>query len=189
MRAMSVAQQMTADEYLRLPEEHFPRGTQLIDGEVVMTEASLRHQLVVGEIYGRLWQWMRAGPGRGQVVLPLDVRLDDRNVFAPDILWYAEAHVPARDRGRPSPIPDLAVEVRSPSTWRRDVGVKKAVYEQQGLPELWLVDTVAERVLVLRRSSAQAATFESAIELGRGEALTSPLLAGFALAISELFED
>jgi hypothetical protein len=28
-----------------------------------------------------------------------------------------------------------------------------------------------------------------ALELGRGESLTSPLLAGFALAIGELFED
>ena len=189
MRAMSVAQQMTADGYLRLPEEHFPRGTQLIDGEVVMNERSLRHQLVVGEIYGRAVQWMWAGPGRGLVVLPLDVRLDDRNVSAPDILWYAEAHVPARDSGRPSPIPDLAVEVRSPSTWRRDIGVKKAVYEQRGLPELWLVDTVAERVLVFRRSSPHAATFDIALELARDESLSSPLLAGFALAIGELLED
>jgi hypothetical protein len=43
--------------------------------------------------------------------------------------------------GRIESLPDLAVEVRSPSTWRYDVGKKKATYERGGLPELWPVDT------------------------------------------------
>lgn len=37
--------------------------------------------------------------------------------------------------------PQLAVEVRSESTWRFDVGPKKRVYEEAGLGEQWLVDT------------------------------------------------
>ena len=86
-------------------------------------------------------------------------------------------------------LPDIAVEVRSPSTWRRDRKIKKPVYEQQGLPELWLVDTVAECVLVSRRSSPEAATFDVELTVARGEMLTSPLLPGFALALDELFND
>ena len=44
-------------------------------------------------------------------------------------------------------MPDIAVEVRSPSTWRYDIGAKKSGYERRGLPELWLVDTRADEVL------------------------------------------
>ena len=77
--------------------------------------------------------------------------------------------------------------MRSPSTWRSDRTIKKPVYEQQGLPELWLVDTVAERVLVCRRSSPLAATFDIELIVSRGETLTSPLLPGFALSLDELF--
>lgn len=54
---------------------------------------------------------------------------------------------------RPQPIPDIAAEIRSPSTWRHDIGPKKAHYEQYGLPEPWLVDTAADEVIVYRRST------------------------------------
>jgi len=47
-------------------------------------------------------------------------------------------------------------EVRSASTSRYDIGAKKAAHERAGLPELWLVDTAADEVLVFRRSSPQA---------------------------------
>lgn len=187
MRPMTVAQRMNADEYLRLPEEWFPRGTQLIAGEVVMHDPLPLHQYVLSDVHTALVIWTRAAPGRGRATLALDVRLDTRNVYLPDVMWYAEGRAPRRDGGRPSPIPDLAVEVRSPSTWRRDRTVKKPVYEQQGVPELWLVDTVAERVLLHRRSSPRAARFDVTLTIERGESLTSPLLPGFALALDELF--
>ena len=53
-------------------------------------------------------------------------------------------------------LPDLAIEIRSPSTWRYDIGAKKSVYEREGLPELWLVDGDANVVLVFRRSAPGA---------------------------------
>jgi Uma2 family endonuclease len=65
--------------------------------------------------------------------------------------------------------------------------VKKARYEQHGLPELWLVDTAADAVIVFRRSVASAPTFDVSLELARGDVLTSPLLPGFELALDELF--
>jgi Uma2 family endonuclease len=184
---MSAAQQMTADEYLRLPEEWFPRGTQLIAGEVVMNDPLPLHQYVVQDLLVALAAWTRAEPGRGRVTLPLEVRLDERNVYVPDLLWYAAGRAPGRDGRRPSPIPGIVVEVRSPSTWRRDRSIKRPVYEQQGLPELWLVDTVSESVLVYRRSSPRAPRFDVTLTIVRGESLTSPLLPGFALALDELF--
>jgi Uma2 family endonuclease len=84
-------------------------------------------------------------------------------------------------------MPDLAVEVRSPSTWRYDVGAKKAGYERHGLPELWLVDTAAEAVLVFRRSDPAALAFDVALELVAGERLASPLLPGLGVDVAELF--
>jgi len=106
-------------------------------------------------------------------------------VYAPDLLWYGNG--PIDECGRPYPIPDLAVEVRSPSTWRYDLGTKKANCERYGLRELWLVDTNGACVLVYRRSRPDAHTFDVELELSREHALTSPLLPGFALALEELF--
>jgi len=81
----------------------------------------------------------------------------------------------------------LPWRVRSPSTWRYDIGAKKAAYECHGLPELWLVDTAAEVVLVFRRSAQDARAFDQALELDRDGRLASPLLPGFQLAVTELF--
>jgi len=189
MSPMSVAQKMTADEFLRLPRDPRWWTRELIDGEVVVDAPSRLHQHVLLDLLFALETWARAEPGRGRAWMPLDIRLDDLNVYEPDAMWYGDGHVPGREGVGPSPTPDIAVELRSPSTWHRDRTVKKPVYEQHGLPELWLVDTVAECVLVFRRSSSDAVTFDVELTVGRGETLTSPLLPGFALAIDELFAD
>ena len=105
----------------------------------------------------------------------------------PDFLWFRQERIPADLRGYPEHVPDLCVEIRSPSTWRFDIGAKKRVYEAGGLPELWLVDDEAETVLVFRRSKPGEPEFDVAVELGRGDALESPMLPGFALSLEELF--
>ncbi len=183
--AMAAAERMTADEYLVMGEER--HGMELIAGEVHVEQASLTHQRTVSAILRALWKWIDAGEDRGEAILAIDVKLDDRNVFGPDLLWYSAGHGPAEDRPRPHPVPDLAIEVRSPSTWRYDLGHKKALYEAHALPELWLVDIEGDTVLVFRRSRPDVQTFDTALELSRGERLTSPLLPGFTLALDRLF--
>lgn len=187
MSAVPVAQRMTAEEFLASPEPELGWPRNLVGGEVVLNDPAPLHNHVHTALFVALADWVRAGPGRGGVMMPLDVLLDGLNVFKPDILWYAEGRLPGRAAESPSPMPDLAVEVRSPSTWRYDIGAKKAAYERHTLPELWLVDTAAEAVLAFRRSRRDAPAFDVALELARGEELTSPLLSGFALALAELF--
>ncbi len=188
MQAVAVAERMTAEQYLALePSESDPPRSELIDGEVVVNAPRWRHQIVARRMFAALIDWEREGPRRGQVMLPVDVQLDERNVFEPDILWYAEGRLPPSDAEPPAPIPDLTVEIRSPSTWRYDIGAKKSHYERHGLPELWLLDTAADEVLAFRRSAPGAPSFDTALELERGDTLKSPLLPGFALRVDELF--
>ncbi len=184
MNAMAVAQPITADEYLANPDE--TARSELVEGAVIVHEPSPLHQIVVLDVLRALDAWVREAPRRGQVWIPLDVKLDARNVFAPDLLWYQEGRTLERGARAPSPLPDLAVEVRSPSTWRYDIGAKKSAYERHGLFELWLVDTAADEVLVFRRSR-DSQTFDISLELTVDDELTSPLLPGFALGLRTLF--
>ena len=185
MNAMQVAQRVTADEYLALDAE-WPR-TWLIECEVVVNQPRLGHQILQGRLLRALAEWCEDPPDRGLAVLPIDIKLDDRNVYAPDVLWYRASREPAFDARAPYPLPDLAVEIRSPSTWRYDIGTKKRLYEREGLPELWLVDGESSVLLVFRRSAPSAPVFDVELEFDVSATLTSPLLPGFALDAGALF--
>ena len=188
MNAMvQVTQRMTADEYLAMPFDE--RRTELVEGEVIMHLPLSLHQFVLTDLVLSLTRWAAANPGLGRVTLPIDVKLDEYNVVGPDVMWYAEGRVPGRHDPRPYAVPDLAIEVRSPSTWRYDIGAKKAAYERAGLRELWLVDTAASEVLIFRRSTPRATSFDVSLELAVGDELTSPQLPGFTLALASLFGD
>ena len=187
MTAMPVRQRMTADQFLAERYDEAKRGWELIDGEVVVNEPTMLHNVVAMNLIVALSDWTRAEAGRGRMFIPLDVQLDDLNVFAPDISWYSVGRVLDVHAPPPYPVPDLAAEIRSPSTWRYDIGAKKSTYERQGLPELWLVDTAAAEALVFRRSEGSA-SFDLSLELTRGETLESPLLPGLVLPLDELFD-
>jgi Uma2 family endonuclease len=187
MQDVATAQRMTAQEYLAIPYDGIRR--QLVEGEVIIVAgARPTHQIILRDLFVALHAWTVGAPGRGAVSLPLDVQIDERNVFGPDLMWYPEGAAPVRGDERPSPIPGIAVEVRSPSTWRYDIGAKKAAYERNGLPELWLVDTRASEVLIYRRSAPAHPAFDVALELEAHDTLESPQLPGFALSVGTLID-
>ena len=181
----ATATRITAEQYFALSVEGDRK--QLVDGAIVMYDPKPIHADIQASLVVSLRAWADAARGRGLVLLPTDVVLGEHNVFGPDVVWVAERNRPADMRERLGRVPDLCAEIRSPGTWRYDVGAKKAAYEAGGLPELWLVDDVAETVLVFRRSAPMVERFDTALELGYEELLESPQLPGFALPLSELF--
>jgi len=110
MVAVTATAQMTAEEFLAIGEDQTSRRLQLIDGELVMSEPTWKHNGVQIAIAASLRTWARAAPARGCAGLPLDVQLDDRNVYAPDVVWYREGRAPPRnDPPTPAPSRDAVV--------------------------------------------------------------------------------
>jgi Uma2 family endonuclease len=159
---------------------------QLVDGAIVVNDPTIRHGVLQTRILVALVAWCDE-PGQGLAVPPTDVMLSDHDLYGPDISWVRDPDPPLNARGMFDRLPDLCVEVRSPSTWRHDLGAKRRGYERGGLPELWLVDDEEQRVIVLRRSRPDAATFDIELELRVGDVLASPQLPGFALLLADLF--
>jgi len=181
----ATATRMTAEAYFATSVEG--DHAQLVDGEIVVNEPRPIHAQLHIALAASLKAWTDAAEGRGLALLPTDVVIDEWNVFGPDVLWIAERHRPADLRERLARAPDLCAEIRSPGTWRYDIGRKKAVCEEGGLPELWLIDDVAETVLVFRRSVPRAPTFDATLELAGDDVLRSPQLPGFELSLRRLF--
>lgn len=184
MTAMTVpaaAPRITAEEFLA---DDYPVGSELVDGVVHRNDPAFLHQEVVSRLLRALAAWAASEEGHGRAGVGGNWVLDDRHVYKPDVWWRA-----VRPRGtRNDGPPDLAVEVRSPGTWALDVGPKLRRYGTAGTAELWLVDPPAQSVLVFRRDGSGAG-FAAAVEIGGAEALSSPLLPGFALTPGELFAD
>lgn len=177
---------MTAEQFLALPEKQDASRYDLVDGEVIISEATPRHQLVVRNLLVRLHLWTTEERGSGFATLNINVGIDVHTVLSPDLQWYAaDRELPSLDH-RPWPLGDLVVEVRSPSTWHVDLGRKRQIYERNGVRELWLVDPPAQTVLVFRRSEGST-SFDVTTEIGVDGTLTSPLLPGFAVPVANVF--
>ncbi|NEN22764.1 Uma2 family endonuclease [Cryomorpha ignava] len=74
---------------------------------------------------------------------------ETRNILQPDLFIVCDPSK-IHDRGCFG-APDLVVEVRSPSTAAKDVGIKRDLYEEYGVKELWIVHpvegTITEHIL------------------------------------------
>ena len=171
------SRRMTADEFLATPPDN--AKTQLLDGELVEMDARTRHQDVVGYVLYRLMRWIEARPDVGKAGTGCNWRMDDRNVFIPDVWFRRPENLQPGDRIYLDGAPDLAVEVRSESTWRYDKGHKKDFYLARGA-EVWLVDTAVDQVVVCRGDETHT--------YGRGDTLTTPLLPGFEIDVTTLFD-
>lgn len=180
---MTMTTRMLVEDFL---QGGFPRGTQLINGEVVMNDPTLLHQRAVSRIHLALGIWTTADPQRGEAGLGGNWRFGPATSLIPDV-WWVPADISAQLEGllHDEP-PGIAVEVRSPSTWHYDTGVKLRYYESAGVQEVWLVDTAACSVIVHHRSTPACPVFDESYEIAEGE-LTSPLLDGFAMAVPPLF--
>jgi len=177
---------MTVEEFVAISDRD-PRRMELIDGEiVVVTEPRLAHGVLQALLIGALAEWQRGGSGRARVAGPTGVHLGPHDAYGPDFVVFG-ARPRVDGRGYLAELPLICAEIRSPTTWRNDIGRKKSVYESRGVPELWLVDDIARVVLVFRRSAPDVSYYDTALELDTTETLDSPLLPGFELALSELF--
>ena len=76
-------------------------------------------------------------------------------------------------------VPDLVVEILSPSTARRDLRVKRDIYERNGVREYWIVDPTRRAITVL--AAGTDGRFGAGRTVAEDEPARSLLLPGFAV--------
>lgn len=138
--AASPAGLLTREDLDRMPVDG--NRYELIDGEIVVSAAPVPpHQIAATRLIVTL---AAACPAHLEVShAPFDVVLGPHTVVQPDVLVLDPADLDSRGLTGP---PLLAVEVLSPSTRRRDLGIKKRAYEQAGIAAYWVVDPEADEV-------------------------------------------
>ncbi|MDP9364598.1 MAG: Uma2 family endonuclease [Chloroflexota bacterium] len=98
------------------------------------------HQRASSRVHVRFAQQALAGDLRESFYAPIDVVFAPNVVAVPEVVFVARDHLHIVGPKAINGVPDLIVEILSPSTRRRDLGSKKALYERFGVPEYWTVD-------------------------------------------------
>ena len=130
---------------------------ETIAGELFVTPApSLRHQAVLARLHLVLGTYVERHQLGNLLFAPLDVVYGPMTLVEPDLLFVSSQRRRVLTEREVIGAPDLVVEVLSPSTARTDRGRKRALYQETGVREYWVVD--AERNLVeIWRPGANAA--------------------------------
>lgn len=128
----------TVEDYLQLGEMKTP--CQLINGELIMSPSpSPQHQMISSKLNDLLKAEARKTGGIVFYAL-MDLYLDNRNVFQPDLIYVSEKNKNIiTDRGIEG-VPDLVVEIISPSNVFSDRNTKLKAYLEFGITEYWIVD-------------------------------------------------
>ena len=184
-------QYWTYRDYCNLNDD---KRNEIINGMISqqgMPASSVSHQHVLGELHFQIKRHLQNKPCRVYIA-PLDVVLLDSNqeedsadnIVQPDLIVLCD---PSKVKNGRSCVgaPDLVVEILSPSSRRRDMIIKSALYAKYGVQEYWIVDPDDMSITVLQlKGSAYVIAFEVTEDIP----FNSSVLPGLELEFNQIFE-
>src|SRR5262245_34162211 len=141
---------LTYSDYVHFPEDG--KRHELIGGIHYVTPSPVtKHQRVSRWIQFQLFGQIEV-PALGEVVdSPMDLVLSETDIVQPDLIVVLKKNRPIITPKHIRGAPDLIVEITSPTTEKRDLELKKNLYQSFSVPEYWVVltdqDTVEKYIL------------------------------------------
>ena len=182
-RAMGREKRLREKFYAEItPEDKW----EFIQGEIVMHSPALSRHLVATKGIFKLMDAYVQVHALGVVHVEKAMTSFLRNDYEPDVVFFGTAKSALiRPDTLRFPVPDLIVEVLSPSTEARDRGVKFVDYALHGVGEYWIVDPVAETVELHR---LKGDLYPPAPRQSEGE-LVSEIVPGFTIPVRAVFDE
>jgi Uma2 family endonuclease len=184
--AIHPVQLLTADDLWSLPDPPGDGRYELVRGVLVeVSPSSTRSNEVSGEMIRRVGNHVREhGLGRfGGSEGGFTLQRSPDTVRAPDV-WFVRAERAPSGRmpdGFFDGVPDLAVEVLSPSDCQGDIWRRIADYVDAGTPLIWVLDPKTESAIALPRDEMPLIIpADGALDGG-------DILPGFVLPLRDIF--
>ena len=175
------ARRWTYADYCRIPPDRLRH--EIIDGRHFVNPApSPYHQTVSRRL---LYELMRLVEKRelGEVFhAPIDVHLGPGTVVQPDLVVLRPRTRSIVGPKKLTGVPDLMIEILSPSNRRYDTRIKRERYERAWVREFWLVDPdghTIEQLLLRDRCYVLVAT--------AAERITLRILRGVTIHLGEVW--
>ena len=159
---------------------------EFLDGELLVSPSpTVGHQRVLARLFRILQSHVEMIGGYEVFFAPFAVTFSARRELQPDLLVLpllpdGRGVTQFADVGRLT----LAVEALSPSTERTDRVKKRPVYQEEGVPECWMVDLEARTIERWRPGDTQPDVCRSTMDW-----LPDPARPPLAIDVEALFRD
>ena len=180
---------LTYDDLVAMfPDEDGVRR-ELIDGELFVTPSPfIQHQRLVQRLALSLGNHLEAHPDQGEAfTAPLDVVMTPHDVVEPDVLVVLGDQLDVLTDKHIHGAPGIVVEILSQGTRKRDLTIKRQLFDREGVREYWIVDPDRRSIAVYRRADNGTFPLATTLEAKDAETLTTPLLPGWQLSLERLF--
>jgi Uma2 family endonuclease len=156
---------------------------ELIDGVMIVhSPASIEHDDSSGFLRG-LMSFFAEARRLGKVLGPDSlIHLAPGRKCAPDVFFIRQERVPMPLPKEFEGVPELVVEVLSPSNRRYDLRDKRLIYREAGVGEVWFIDSALHQIILDRRQVGSYT--EDIVTAGR---VSSAVLPGFWIDASWLW--
>ena len=125
---------------------------EIIEGEKIMAPSpGWGHVNVTANLVTIINGYARVNKLGVAVADNFDVHFQDGSLFKPDFIFVSAQKAKTLFENKNSTlhgVPDMVAEIFSRSTMKRDIGIKKDVYERNGVKEYWLIDPWSENIQV-----------------------------------------
>src|SRR3990172_8284653 len=155
---------LTYEDYMGLPDDG--RRYEILHGELEVSPAPApRHQGVSGNLFVILHTHVQERRLGRVYHAPIDVILALDSIVQPDLVFVTAGRGSIVTERAIEGAPDLAVEILSPWSERRDRVAKAELYARYGIRHYWIADPVARTLEVYEAAGAEyrrVATHEGA---------------------------
>ena len=160
---------------------------ELLDGELMLVVSPNEdHQTVSLRLASRMLSFVEDNDLGRVFHAPYDVLFTDTDVVQPNLLFVSKERYHIRTPANIQGAPDLAVEILSPSSSRRDWHDKRELYARHGVREYWIIDPTNRIVSVLQLRDGVLEIEQTCTE---GDTAESLVLGGFSVSLAELFAE
>lgn len=159
---------------------------EIINGEMIQKSAPAPiHQEVSRNLLFVLETYNRQHKKGSIFYAPIDVYLDEYNKPQPDLVFVTNEKKAIITNDGIMGIPDVIIEIISPTSIIRDRVEKKNLYEKMSVPEFWLIDPQYEAIEIYKLHNNRYELLSAATTL-EGE-LKSALFEGLAINLTDIF--
>lgn len=133
---------------LNLATELYDEDFEIMEGEKFMSPSPHRtHMYVMMNLAVKFHVYL-AKTDKGRVFTDnMDIHFPDGNLMKPDLSIVCNPEY-LKHGATVYGVPDFVAEILSRSTMRRDLTIKKDLYERNGVKEYWIIDAWSKNVQV-----------------------------------------